>query len=502
MKRALCWLNVRRLAVLVLFIAVFAMAIRVPTDTDTWWHLQAGRVTLESGHILQTDAFSYTRQGQPWINHSWLSQVILYLLFHYFRYFGLGLFQALVVALAFVFVYRQMGGDVFTRAFIVILAAATSAAIWIARPQLLSFLLTAVLCYLLYLYKWRRVNRLWLIPPLFALWVNLHAGYALGFMVLAGFIAGEVLNNLLAWVSPGEDPIVPWRGIGLVVLISLASFLCLLLNPNTTRMWTYYLDTVSIGALQDFIQEWRSPDFHPLFTQPFIWLLLVTLAAIGLSGRRVDGVDLALVAGFAYASLLAGRNIGPFALVAAPVLSRHVWRAIERWLRAAREQGWLRPPVRIGRPPSVGLALANWLLLVLILVAAGVKAAIPLRTEFNVEHERRTLPLDAIEWIREQRLAGPMFNSYNWGGYLIWHLWPDYLVFVDGRTDLYGDELLKQYLDVRFAKPGFQQVFDEYGVNFVLTETGGFTDNFLALDNGWKRAYSDDIAAIYVRMDE
>jgi hypothetical protein len=505
-KQVLLWLSARRLAVLILFVAVFAMAVRTPADTDTWWHLQAGQVTLESGRILQSDVFSHTRQGQPWVNHSWLSQVILYLLFHNWRYFGLGLFQALVVALTFAFVYAQMEGSVFTRAFVVILAATTSAVVWISRPQLLSLLLTVVLCYLLYLFKWRGVNRLWLIPLLFVLWVNLHAGYALGFMVLVGFVAGEVFNNLLVWVlSPddgsdkSEDPIVPWRGVGVVMIVSIVSFFCLLLNPNTTKMWTYYLDTVSVGALQDFIGEWLSPDFHPLYTQPFIWLLLATLAAVGLSGRRVDGSDLALVAGFAYAGLLARRNIGPFALVTAPVLSRHVRPITDRWLRAARARGWLRPPRRAVRPPPAGLVLVNWLLLVLVLVAAGVKVVLPLRVSFNVENERRTLPQDAVAWIQEHRPAGPMFNSYNWGGYLIWHLWPDYEVFVDGRTDLYGDELLSQYLRVRFAQPGFQEVFDEYGVNLVLTEAGGFTGSFLALDDGWTLVYSDDIAVIYVR---
>jgi hypothetical protein len=70
---------------------------------------------------------------------------------------------------------------------------------------------------------------------------------------------------------------------------------------------------------------------------------------------------------------------------------------------------------------------------------------------------------------------------------------------VDGRTDLFGDELLSQYLEVQFARPGFQEVLDEYGINFVLTEAEGFTDNFLALDDGWTRAYSDDVAVIYAR---
>jgi hypothetical protein len=199
---------------------------------------------------------------------------------------------------------------------------------------------------------------------------------------------------------------------------------------------------------------------------------------------------------------LAGRNIGPFALVTAPVLSRHVEPVVDRCARAARARGWLGPPRRVVRPPSIRLALLNWLLLAVVLVAAGAKVALPLRTGFNVENERLALPQDAVAWIREHRPAGPMFNSYNWGGYLIWHLWPDYAVFVDGRTDLYGDELLSQCLRVRFAQPGFQEVLDEYGVNFVLTEAGGFTANFLACDDEvWTLAYSDEVAVIYVRKD-
>ncbi len=494
-------LDARRLAAAILFVAVFAMAARVPTDTDVWWHLKAGQVTVETGRILQTDLFSHTRYGQPWINHSWLTQVLLYLLFRHGGYLGLGLFQALVATLAMLLVYRQMEGEVFLRGFILLLTVVTAAVIWSVRPQLLSFLLTALLSYLLYLYKWRGVNRLWLIPPLFVLWVNLHAGYALGFILLVGFVAGEALNNLLAWFlqERPEDPILPWRGVGLVTLIGLLSALCLVINPNTTRMWTYYLDTVSIGALQDLIPEWASPDFHPLYTQPFIWMLLGTLALIGLSGRRVDGSDLVLVCGFAYAALLARRNIGPFALVAAPVLSRHARPTVERWLRAARSRDWLPRP-RPPRPPTPGLALLNWLLLALAVAAAGVKAYLPLRAEFNVAYERRSLPLEAIEWMRAERPPGLLFNSYNWGGYLIWHLWPDYRVFVDGRTDLYGDAVLDEYLRVWRAESGFQEVFDEYDVNTILIETGGTTDNFLARDgSGWTPVYADEIATIYAR---
>ena len=114
MRRFLPWFNARRLVVAILFVALFAMAVRAPADTDTWWHLRAGQEMLESGHILQTDLFSHTRYGSAWVNHSWLSQVVLYWLFRTFSYAGLGLLIGAIVAAAFAFVYPQMEGDPFS----------------------------------------------------------------------------------------------------------------------------------------------------------------------------------------------------------------------------------------------------------------------------------------------------------------------------------------------------------------------------------------------------
>jgi len=493
-QRILVWLNTRRLVTAVAFIALFAMAVRAPADTDTWWHLQAGKVTVESGHILESDLFSHTRYGSPWVNHSWLSQVLLYLLFARFSYVGLGLFIGVVVTVSFVFVYRQMEGDPFIRAFIIVLAAATSGVIWVARPQLLSFLLTSVVCYLLYLFKWRRVNRLWLLPPIFALWCNLHAGYALGFMVLVAFVAGEILNQVLELGVPSDNPIVNWKGIAIVVAVSLVSVLALDLNPNTTRMWTYYLDTVKVGVLQDFIQEWQSPDFHPLYTQPFIWLLLVTLAAIGLSGRRVDGTDLVLVTGFAYAALLAGRNIGPFALVAAPVLSRHGSAVLARFGLS------IHPQPSSSVRTRVFLGTVNWGLLLVLLVLAVIKVRQPLADAFNEQLQRESLPVGAVEWIEEHELQGKMFNHYNWGGYLIHRLWPSYLVFVDGRTDLYGDEILTDYVEIQRGGSEALSLLDKHDVSFVVTTAGDALSTLLDCRGDWMLRYEDKVAAVWVRM--
>jgi hypothetical protein len=287
--------------------------------------------------------------------------------------------------------------------------------------------------------------------------------------------------------------VVSWRGIGMVIGAAVLSAVLLVLSPYGTRMWTYYLDTVGIGALRDFIQEWQSPDFHPLYTHPFIWLLLATLAAMGLSGRRADGTDLALVGMFTYASLLAGRNFGPFALVTAPVLSRHVAALLTRlgWI------GWLRA---VGRS-SVFRGVVNLILLLVIVGLAVVKVWTPLTPAFNEGEQRKGLPVDATAWILENRPQGEMFNPYNWGGYLIWSLYPHYRVFADGRTDLYGDEFLRRYLEVQLGRPGFQEALAEYNVNLVLT----YPDDALSLRldcvGGWEEVYRDDVAVIWARED-
>ncbi len=513
LRQALAWFDIRRLATAILFVALLAMAVRVPVDSDTWWHLRAGQMTLESGRILQTDLFSHTRGGTPWVNHSWLSQVLLYWLFDHFSYAGLGLWMGTVVALAFVFVYLQMEGDPYSKAFIVVLAAATSSLIWIARPQLLSFLLTAVTAYILYLFKWRRANRLWLLPPLFVLWVNLHAGYALGLMLILAFVVGEVFNHAWEWLAgePGRRvareqgssaatllpcdsaPLLSWRDLALLVGVALVSVLALALNPNTTRMWTYFLDTVRIGVLQDFIQEWRSPDFHPLSTQPFIWLLLATLAAMGLSGRRADGTDLAIVGMFAYASLLAGRNFGPFALLTAPVLSRHVAAILQRLGLA------LRPRPRLDRRTRTLMGALNLWLLLITLALAVFKVTTPLSAAFNQAQQRESMPVGAVDWIEAERPSGRMFNHYNWGGYLIWRLWPDYTVFVDGRTDLYGDDLLLDYVRIQSGSPQALSLLAQYDVSFVLTGAGDALSLALSCSDEWTEAYRDTLSTVWLR---
>ncbi len=492
-RPALQWLTMQKLLTIIVFVAIFAMAVRTLADTDVWWHLQSGRWMVENRKIARTDPFSHTVYGKPWIDHGWLAQMILYLLYASLGYAGPVLFVAAIVTLAFAFVWLQMQReDPWLRAFVIVIAAITSAGIWAARPQIISFALASLVAYLLYLYKQGRRRAIWFLPVIVVAWVNIHGGYAIAFILIAAYLFGEVVNQILR-IEGG----LAWRDIGKLVVVAAVCFLVVPLNPNGIKLWAYPFQTVGIGILQDYIVEWRSPNFHELYLHPFIWMLLATVTALGLSGTVADFTDLTLVALFGYMSLLAARNIPLFALVSAPVIAGYGSVALVKWRQRFFGEEEAKKERQIGpmRPLYVVL---NWSILILILFATVIRISQPISAAANEEAQARDLPVEAIGYIRANRPDGPIFNSYNWGGYLIWSL-PEYPVYVDGRTDLYGDDFLRDYLMVIAARDGWQDVLDRYNVKLALIEPKTALADRLGQNTGWTELYRDEKAVVFAR---
>ncbi len=494
LQRQLFWLNIDRLVVSVIFVGLFAMAVRTPADTDMWWHLGAGRAIVTTGRIPHADEFSFTVRGKPWVNVQWLAQVGMYSAYRIGGHALLALLVAGLVVMAFAFVYPQMEGHSFLRAFTLVLAATASGVIWSPRPQMLSFTLLGLTSYIVYLFKWRQVNRLWMLIPVFVLWGNTHGGYALGLLLIGCVIAGEALNRLMGRGALPE--VLTWRELGLLTGFGILSGLALLVNPYAFGTWALPFRTVGIRTLQGFIQEWASPDFHNLYEQPVLWLLFALLAVTGLARRRWDWTDLILVVVFGYSAFLARRNIAPLALVITPVLARRAQLVVESV--AAQ----VKLPVSARRDLNPALAgVLNYLILALVVAATLLKCAVALSPQMIDKGQRQAVPVRAVEWLRNAspRPLGPMYNSYNWGGYLIWAL-PDEPVFADGRTDVYNEFLL-DYVKVMFVRPGWKDVLDRYGVRLALTERDSFLATMLEVQLDWKLIYQDDQATIWVRQE-
>jgi hypothetical protein len=467
------------------------MAVGPSVDTDTWWHLSAGELIVERGEIIQTDPFSSTQQGEDWIYPGWLSQVFFFRLFEQFSFAGLNIFTGLSVLAAFLFIWPTLEGSDLLKAFTLILAAAASGVYWSARPQIVSFLLVGITIFLLERARNGKMKSIWVLPFLMALWANIHGGFAIAFILLSAYILADLLDMVISALNDDQPLIRQWKDhqdfIQTLLLVGLASAAAVSLNPHGPRMLLYPFTTLSIGALRDHIAEWQSPNFHSLQMLPFLIMFLLTMISIALSRKTIKAIDIVIPSLFGIMSFTAARNIALFALSAAPVLARHADDVFERLLA-------LRKP---SKPfPERIVKTLNYVLFSLFSIATLLKIVTVMPDEMNVDQIAAQIPLEAFDYIEEKELPGPIFNSYNWGGYLIWRLYPNYLSYVDGRTDLFGDRILDVYQSTWLAKPGWEDELRRSGIQLVLIEPLAPLRHALEA-RGWVLEFQDPQSVVY-----
>lgn len=468
------------------FLAIAAMAMRASVASDTWWHLRAGEWMLENGQILRVDHFSHTRIGEAWVYPGWLAQLLMIAIYRASGLPGLNLLTAAAVVVAFAAVWRTSREPPLFKAFVFVLGATVTGVYWSARPQILSFAMTGA-----FFWSLRRAHRLgpralWLPVALMALWANLHGGFAIGFVLLAIDLVASGLDRYVPAplrVAPAQESALH---IGHLAMGAALCAAAVSINPHGPQLLGYPLQTVSIATLQDYIQEWQSPNFHQPEVLPFLLMLLLTGGALALAPKRPTWRELLTLGCFAALALSAARNVALFGLLATPVLSRYGY-AIFAGRLAGRGSTAQLPP-RTAR-------LLNLALVGLVAIAAVLKSVEPMTPAANQSAVERQAPVAAVSYIDQHRPPGPIFNSYNWGSYLLWELHPHYLSFVDGRTDLFNDEILDQYLAIWRTDPGWEQQLKRWEVRLALVEPGAPLAAQLSA-SGWITLYADDMAVV------
>ena len=491
------FLTTRRLFTAILFLALFVMAAREIADPDFWWHLRTGQFIVETRTIPHGDIFSFTNAGRPWVTHEWLSEVLMFALYALGSFPALILAFAAIIALTFAFVYARCAGKPYIATPALLLAALATAPTWGARPQMISLLLTSVFLYILD----KRRDLLWTLPLLMILWVNLHSGYALGLVIIAVYLFGAIVSQFairnsrfkIQGTSSAPFTLHALRSSPLasLVLVFVLSFAAVVLNPNGAAMYVYPFETLTSPTMQAYIQEWFSPDFHQIEFQPFAWLLIGTLAAIAFAGKRVKLTQTILLAGFGYAALRSARNIPIFAIIAAPILAEQLWYLIE-------SRGWANALATTRARVTRGMAIVNWLLLALIVAAGAARVATVVTNQRTVE--RAKYPAAAVDFLQAQKYSGALYNAYSWGGYLIWRLYPETRVFIDGRADVYGDAFIENvYLKAYRGGTDWRAPLDQYGVRVVLVELNAPLAVQLNREAEWQKVYADEQAVIFTR---
>ena len=517
---------------MITLMGIFAMAARFSVGSDTWWHLTAGRMILEKGQILKTDPFSYTRAGAEWHYPGWLAEIGLYAVYQILGAGGLNILTALIVTAAFGLIWFSLQGNFYLRAFLLVLAAAASGVYWAARPYLITFLFSAL--YLVILereWDWwisspgeRRGTvsfggiGLWTLPFGMVLWANSHGGFAVGFILYGIYFLGILgCTNLLAdYFQIMKSAELHWKektallrgntsglleGFALswkkhlrwrrFVLVGLVMVAAVALNPFGPEMLLYPFKTVGIDALGSYIDEWQPPNFHEIRIFPFLLLMGLTFGFVGASRDRISGKDFLLVGVFGTLALTAARNIALFALISPVVISR---AGVKAWAVLREDAGWLSS----SRQPASRLnQILNFSLLLLTAAAVLYKVSLVYPEAANREYFQQVFPVDAVNYLEEEDPQGRLFNSYNWGGYLIWEL-PEKPVFVDGRTDLYGDELIEEWVEVVQAGANWQEILRDWNVDVILLEPERPVVRLLE-ENDWVLRYQDNQAVVFTK---
>ena len=369
-------LTTRRLFVAIFLLALYALAVRETLDPDMWWHLRTGQVILRDG-IPNQDIFSFTVPENEWITHEWLSEIVMWLGYRIVGLPGLMLFFAAIIAAAFWLDYLRCAGRPYLAAFVVLLAALATAPFWGVRPQMFNMLFTAAFVFLVEGYRNGQVSRraLWLLPLLTLVWANLHSGYLLGIVLLLTYVAGDSLGNILTSRRKGT---VDWSPVGWLFLMTLIAFFVAVINPNGPELWIYPFFTLGSDAMQRYIQEWQSPNFHLAIFWPFALLLFLGILAMIAGRRRPTATDILLFCGTAAAGLLSSRHIPIFAIVSAPIISRYLLNALD----GSRLYPWMSGQVKGG--DSDRSITINWILLLIMALVAAVRIAGKIQTN---EHD-------------------------------------------------------------------------------------------------------------------
>ena len=465
------------LRLLPIAILVVIVAFVLPVDRDLWWHLKTGQLIVDQHKFFSTDPFSWTAVDRTWYLHEWLSEVTLY-----WVQSNLGfVFDVLIVAgaimLTLLIVYRlaiRLSGREGIALGLVVLSAVLLLGFLKVRPQAFTWPLFAFFVRQLYLsFRGEKVD-LWPLPFLMVLWSNLHLGYLFGLMAMYIWLVSLVARD-------GVSDLRPYRGPALLVLFSTLAPAISPIGPRALLTPFAYLGSGNVAV--NHIQEWSSPDFHNSVFAPLM-IAIGLLLVVGLpSGRKnIFGVLLCLVV--VGMTLVARRNIALLANVLPIVMSESI---SQRWPRP------IRPP-RIGSPPL------NWAIAGVTMVAT-VAIIIGLGGSAQTHAEPRAsdiFPSGGVAYVRDHQLGTRMLNTYRWGGYLIYNLYPGTRVSIDGRSDLYGDDILQRYFDLMALKPGWRDELARLDPDFIFLPKEEPLSGELALDSGWKLAFEGHVEMIFV----
>jgi len=460
---------------IILFAIILLFSVRPVENYDVWFHLKYGEYILTTKQLPFTDVFSHTAFGQPAVPYEWLFQLILYFIYRAFGTAGIQILVASLV-LGYTLLFRQILKEIFSvptigRMFLVAFAFVLGYDFWVERPQSAAYLIFMATTYIILKRVFLGKNWLWLSVPLFLLWTNSHASMILGLYLFFSFAAITFIRKDLHAA----------RDLFLFGAINAAITILPPLGSKVYQLLFLFYEKREFISL--VIGEWVP--LYLLSVRYYLYLVVMGIAGISLFWARpflyfVPFIPLGLF-------VITGVRQTPFSM---PVILLCMVPAVTRIK--------FHPVKRI----QVSVALG-------IVISATIALFFYRREATGIV---RDYPKQAIPFIKNN-IRGNMFNRYSMGGYLMYHLGPEFKTFIDGRTDMFLPKVLPQYdqllneidTDEEF-KENFDELVDMYHVSWAILTTERLTPmrrlaRLIRSDPSWYLIFFDDTAEIYIKDD-
>lgn len=462
------------------------------SDCDTGWHVRVGEYIMQNLSVPRHDMFSFHTPALPWTAHEWLSEVIMAIVHRYTGLTGVVVFFTFFIALTYFLLFRHLRSynyEILCSIVITLLAITSSQVHWLARPHIFSLCFMVVWYHILSAYQYQSKNYLYFLPLSMLLWVNLHGGYIAGLIILCIFLLGNAIWWILAKGADRHDHLARFKTLGLTASACLAATL---VNPHGYHILLFPFKLVSNSYLMEHVDEFLSPNFHEMAFKSFLLYLLATIALVSATKERLNIIEVMLLLVFTDMALVSSRHIPLFSIIAAPILARHAHTLFAA--SSGRIAEFFRKRSRtIAHVDSMSIKYVWAMLAVIVVFVAVAEGRISYSFDPNIK------PVAAVNFLQKESLAGNMFNNDELGDYILYAAHDQYKVFIDGRLDMYGSDLLKDYYKITRFKPGWEDVMAKYHITWVIYYSDSLFSRYLLKCDDWRLIYSDKVADIFVK---
>ena len=478
--------QVVRLAALVILFTVFAVTILLSkgylVDPDIWWHLKVGDWVVQHRAVPSVGILSRTAATRPWVAYSWGFEVILSRIYAWlglmgFAYFGILL--SLLVSIVLFATCFALSRRFWLSWLLTLLGTFAYVYALYPRPVFCSMMLFNIMLYLLLkAQRSGRIQALYCFPVLFAIWANLHIQFVYGLATLGLYIVVSAAVRLASRLSFNVSALrTSPLSLSRLSAVLAASVAACCINPYSYRLFVVVVRYSRETQTYSLIQELLAPTFVSFTCFILLFVVMAAFYAAG-SRKQVDLFQLCLVIIGSLCALRAVRDAW-FAAIPAILLLADVPGEL------AQQDSAFTFLERLSVTGSTAV------LIFLLAINMGFTAR---GVDYSVSME---FPVDAANFVRRIEPPGPIYNDFDWGGFLTWYL-PQYPVSIDGRNDLYGDKFVADYFAFRYGDRTYGDPYlDEAGI--VLLNKDAQLAKLLKQDPRFRCVYEDRLADVFLR---